>query len=346
MSPGTYPTLSCMEKEDEVFLDAEEDFAPRRSGRKRRSTAGSTPSFNKKAKMPTRHSPRTENQAAAATKGGTIIDQEFWAKMGGMLGGLETRMKQETDEVKEQLGLAVDTIGQLGSRVKRAENRLDGLVDEVNSIVDRRLADRSSPGGPLAHEVQDQSYAAAAAAGGLGSPASSKLPKAWLSPEKEKEMDYWQCRNSLRICPIGQGDTKEKVKEYLQTHLKLSPLFMESVGSFSVSRVTFGPAAKIQGEVIVVFRSTEVRDAVKSAACNLAGLGSDYGVRLELPNHLKSSMRAIQSVSYDLKMKHPQVRRNVLFDDDTMDVVLDFNLSEDQPWMRLTSEQAKKCGTL
>ena len=90
MSPGTYPTLSCMEKEDEVFLDAEEDFAPRRSGRKRRSTAGSTPSFNKKAKMPTRHSPRTENQAAAATKGGTIIDQEFWAKMGGMLGGLET----------------------------------------------------------------------------------------------------------------------------------------------------------------------------------------------------------------------------------------------------------------
>ena len=86
----------------------------------------------------------------------------------------------------------------------------------------------------------------------------------------------------------------------------------------------------------------EVRDAVKSAARNLAGLGSDYGVRLELPNHLKSSMRAIQSVSYDLKMKHPQVRRNVLFDDDTMDVVLDFNLSEDQPWMRLTSEQAKK----
>ena len=52
-----------MEREDEVFLDAEEEFTPRRSGRKRRSTAGNSPAaaaVTKKpraGKMPTERSP-------------------------------------------------------------------------------------------------------------------------------------------------------------------------------------------------------------------------------------------------------------------------------------------------
>lgn len=125
--------------EEEVFVDAEEEVTPRRSNRKRRSTAGSTitPVTVKKpkTKMTTRHSPkngqdqgRSENTghrpaktAGAASSMGvpTGADQDaFWSKMGGMLGGLEMRMKMETDQVKEQLGVAVDTLGALGSREK------------------------------------------------------------------------------------------------------------------------------------------------------------------------------------------------------------------------------------
>ena len=116
---------------------------------------------------------------------------------------------------------------------------------------------------------------------------------------------------------------------------------MESVGPFTATRVPHGPAAKIQGEVVVSFCSTDVRDAVKSAARNLAGKGNEYDVRLELRNHLKSSMKALQSVSYDIKSKYPDARRNVLFDDETLDIVLDFSLGKDQEWKRLTSVQAK-----
>ena len=119
-----------MERDDEVFLDAEEEeVTQRRSGRKRRSTAGSSlePAAAKKPKMPTRHSPRgnagspkpvaTASQQFKAPAGS---DQDaFWVKMGGMLGGLEARMKQETDEMKEQLGVAVDTLGDLGGRWRR-----------------------------------------------------------------------------------------------------------------------------------------------------------------------------------------------------------------------------------
>ena len=61
----------------------------------------------------------------------------FWAKMGGLLSGMESRMKKETEEVKERLDQA---IGDLGARVERTVKRLDGIAEEFHSIVDSRLA--------------------------------------------------------------------------------------------------------------------------------------------------------------------------------------------------------------
>ena len=340
--------------EEEVFLDAEEEVAPRRSGRKRRSTAGScvTPVAVKKpkTKMPMRHSPKkdppsqpqqppqpgSQTSAAMASMGS---DQDaFWAKMGGMLGGLESRMKLETDGVKEQLGVAVETLGVLGSRVDRAERRLDGLADEVNSLVERKLASRGAVQMPSvpALDTSGPSYAMVSA--------GARLPKGrttvTVSPEKKREDHYWRCRKMLRLRPIGPGDTYTEVRRFLTEHLKLGEQFMESVGPFSAQRVPAGPSAKIQGEVIVSFASTDVRDAIKGSAKNLAGKGRDYGVRLELPDHLKSAMKALQSASYEIRTKFPEARRNVLFDDETLDLVLDFSVGEGKPWKRMTSAQA------
>lgn len=81
---------------------------------------------------------------------------------------------------------------------------------------------------------------------------------------------------------------------------------------------------------------------MRKTARNLAGKGPNYGIRLELPNHLKTAMSALQMVSYDIKQKFPNSRRNVLFDDDDMDLVLDFSTGEDQPWRRMTSQQARE----
>ena len=53
-------------------------------------------------------------------------------------------------------------------------------------------------------------------------------------------------------------------------------------------------------------------------------------------------MKALQTLSYDLKQKHSGARRNVLFDDDNFDLVLDFSVGEGQPWRRVTSDQARK----
>ena len=51
-------------------------------------------------------------------------------------------------------------------------------------------------------------------------------------------------------------------------------------------------------------------------------------------------MSALQSVSYEIKQRFPAARRNVLFDDGQMDLVLDFSVSEGRPWRRMTSLQA------
>ena len=128
----------------------------------------------------------------------------------------------------------------------------------------------------------------------------------------------------------------------MREHLRLEPAQIECLGPYSVRRVPFGPAARIKNEVIVTYQSTEARDVVRGAARNLAGKSSEYGVRLELPNHLKSAMSALQSVSYDIRQKYPSSRRNVLFDDSTMDLVLDICTAEGQEWKRITSSQARQ----
>ena len=342
--------LSYMEREDEVFLDAEEEFAPRRSGRKRRSTAGASPvtSSVKKPrqakKMPVERSPgrdpgrdpkqRDHGRASAVSprppEGAVAGGDDFWDKMGGMLGGMEARMKRETDTMKQQLAAAVDAVGDLGIRMDKTERRLHGLVDEVNSIVDKKLS-----GLPVNLKdvcpTRGPSYASTLMTG--PSRATPEQITAWKtvkSPRKRKEEHYWECRRALRLRPVPADDSDHvgAVKKFMATHLKLSQSFMDSVGEFTVRRVPFGPAARVKDEVIVAFQSTDVRDAVKSSARNLAGMGSDYGVRLELPDHLKSAMKALQAVSYEVKKKYPQARRNVLFDDETMDLVLDFCTSE------------------
>lgn len=51
-------------------------------------------------------------------------------------------------------------------------------------------------------------------------------------------------------------------------------------------------------------------------------------------------MGALQAVSYELRQKFPDSRRNVLFDDETKDLVLDFT-TDDKTWRRMTSQQAR-----
>ena len=165
-----------------------------------------------------------------------------------------------------------------------------------------------------------------------------------LDPSRRREENYWTCRRSLRIRPVGAGNDMSVLKAYLRDCLKISDQSIETLGldRTTVERVPFGPKSRHQKEMIVRFPTTEARDVVKASARNLASLGPDYGVRLEVPNHLKSAMQALSTVSFDIKQKHPGVRRNLLFDDSTQELVLDFCVAEGEAWRRVSSRQAKQ----
>ena len=106
--------------------------------------------------------------------------------------------------------------------------------------------------------------------------------------------------------PIEKGEPVGAVKDFMKSYLKLSQDFIDNMGPIKVQRVPAGPSARIRNEAIVFFGSSEVRDSVRSSARNLAGLGSNYGIRLELPNYLKTHMNALQSASYEIKTKYAQ----------------------------------------
>ena len=56
---------------------------------------------------------------------------------------------------------------------------------------------------------------------------------------------------------------------------------------------------------------------MKRAAKELAGT-RDAGVRLEIPQSMQPSLKALESVSFHLKQKYPGMRRNIKFNDQEM----------------------------
>ena len=89
----------------------------------------------------------------------------------------------------------------------------------------------------------------------------------------------------------------------------------------------------------MVFPDLDIRDAVRAAAYNLAG-ASNAGIRLEIPESLRQSLRALESIAYLLKQKHPGLKRNVKFDDSTMNLVMDFKLDATSQWKKMRPDQA------
>ena len=60
-----------------------------------------------------------------------------------------------------------------------------------------------------------------------------------------------------------------------------------------------GRSNKHADEAVVRFPDVGTRDVVRSLAFSLAG--HNAGMRLEIPNSLRSNLRALESVSFNLK---------------------------------------------
>ena len=97
----------------------------------------------------------------------------------------------------------------------------------------------------------------------------------------------------------------------------------------------------IDHEVAVEFPTVDLRDVVRQSAYNLAGK-TNCGIRLEIAHHLMANFKALNTASFKLKQKHSSCKRNIKYDDETLDLVLDFKLDEDANWKKLRPSQARQ----
>ena len=98
------------------------------------------------------------------------------------------------------------------------------------------------------------------------------------------------------------------------------------------------PRSKIEAEVVVEFQTASLRDSIKSTGFRLEGQRA--GIRIEVPNFLKSDFHVLQNRSYRLKMANKEMKRSVKFDDECYGLMLDVQLPG-QEWRRIRPAQAR-----
>ena len=242
-----------------------------------------------------------------------------------LLGGIREILKQELQATETRLS----------GRINNVESSVDGLqvefrdLEERVSSMERRLEQAPGPSGILEDTA------------GLSGHSRSRIE----SPVT-KLARYWKSRKSLRMWPIkGEGDQMRlELQKFMGSKLGLGEDVLVDVADCSIRRVPTGKKkGGIEHEVVVEFPTVDLRDVVRAAAYNLAN-HPDSGIRLEIPHHLMANFKALSSASYQLKQKFPQCKRNMKYDDESTDLVLDFKTGQDQPWRKLRPAQAKGIG--
>ena len=91
-------------------------------------------------------------------------------------------------------------------------------------------------------------------------------------------------RRSLRIWPIQGDDHYKAAADFLRSKLQIDWRLVPPREEMRV-RVAEGIGrAKGKNEVVILFKSTSLRDSIRSSVYHLAG--SDAGLRLEISDNL------------------------------------------------------------
>ena len=99
--------------------------------------------------------------------------------------------------------------------------------------------------------------------------------------------------------------------------------------------------SKITAEVLVVFQTSQQRDAVQSYAFNLATHNGGAGMRMDIPDFLRGLFRQFETHAINLKNKYGSVKRAIKFDDLENSLYMDVKL-EDSDWHRITAQEIRE----
>ena len=116
---------------------------------------------------------------------------------------------------------------------------------------------------------------------------------------------YWLAWRSIRIWPLTGHDPRVAFTAFMQDRLDFDESFLSKLGPITIKMI--GVNIKFQNsrpgktaihdEATVIFETVEARDVVRSAATNLSKLGDPCGMRLEIPEPLKSDFRTLETTA-------------------------------------------------
>ena len=261
------------------------------------------------------------------------------SRLGGRLDILKSDIDDKFIEVQED-------VDDLRTRVIQNE---EGLENKIQKVIDRQPA---GPGGGVNLEKQiDEALTAKmrcsrAFMRPVHTPRTRSATTDRSAPvdasreayQMQKEGAYWAARRSLRVWPVSGPDLCQAASDFLVDFLKQDLRSIPSREDMSVRVAGSNGKAKNKDEVVIRFPDVTSRDAVRSAAFHLAG--KKAGIRLEIPDSLRPSLRALETAAYNLKKKNPSMKRNVKFDDEVLDLIMDVRLDENSPWRKIRPEQA------
>ena len=336
--------------------------SPKTTTTKSAETAGENPGrpMPKIPRTPQGQAPEAEKQADP--------DVNKAGSMESILAGMESRLVKKMDETKRSVQ-EVLTMAQMNSQAIEA---LEERVDDNREDVAKALRDMEEK---LTRKMQDQvqelvrdnlksigfdtqlsagdlsmlpgnvdncaSYAAAVANGPVG-PSTARKTK-----EDRREEKFWEARSSLLLWPI-ESPTEAALHGFLRDKLSVDAATIEDLGEVTFKKQAITKKQRdsnIRNEYCVTFENKRIRDDIKANAANLANHRDTAGMRLAVPDHLQKEFKLLMSLSYDLKQKHADLKRNIKFDETNLSLFMDVQFKRDGPWRRIRPEQAKDAAT-
>ena len=161
-----------------------------------------------------------------------------------------------------------------------------------------------------------------------------------------REAKYLIARRSFRIWPlhgVTQDNEDEVVKKFLSENMGVPDSVLDQTLLDTIRPTMPGAKSRIQKEYVVTFADVEMRDTIKSYASGLAKCKGEAGLRLELPENLKTSHKILEEHALAIKNLYGgqgQVKRNIRFDDRSRDLMMDLKLPTGNTWHNVTIVQA------
>ena len=264
------------------------------------------------------------------------------------------KMNSTITKVNEKVGVNSRNLTRLKTTMEKNADNTDIEIHRLHKIVENNEEKRSEEMKQIRQSIEEIRTAQSQPQHG-GNPRTGDLRVDGRA--SDLDIDYWRARRSIRIWPVRQ--------DHSGALLSPAMIFIHDLLRVPRSEITVNDVEDVRrpttkrrrnressnteyarNEIVVRFKTTEIRDSVMSHSPNLAEhISNDgkptAGVRLEVPSHLTSAMQDFLNYGRDLHKQHGSgFKRYIKFDDTEMCLFMQARLPNTDEWLHIDHAMA------